>query len=270
MSVKYLAYYLADGRYGSFTDEVFPYVNCYYAWARRGYERTSADPNSVWLPRMAECVARAAAAGKSLYLNLNMQESGVRNTPVKQVLEIMRPYWDQVIAIELADEPKWDWLGTRAAVRGLNAKLDNMGLAPKKFGIVYYYDQVMEADPHIWNLLDFVGIEAYVDPPGPQTVEKADRQVRARLNNQLDRVLGAGKQAVVVMQAYARNGAWTDMTTLKALQYPAYDVANGRKGVFALTMFSCGRESGTMDLKARGLVDLTVEHKAIAQQMGIV
>jgi hypothetical protein len=55
------------------------------------------------------------------------------------------------------------------------------------------------------------------------------------------------KKIVLVMQAYARNGAWTNLDTLRDLQTATYQQAFDDPRVVAITMFSYGRPSGTRE-----------------------
>ncbi len=68
------------------------------------------------------------------------------------------------------------------------------------------------------------------------------------------------------MQAYDRNGVWTDLSTLVPLQTAAYDLARDDSRVLALTMFSYARPGGSLNHP-----ELAHEHQRIAEKaLGIV
>jgi hypothetical protein len=242
-----LGYFFVDGRYGDFSSEVASYTNLYVAWARRGYEPDSEAPDSVWLPLMREAVARAAARGMNIQLNLNLQEENpARVTPVDAVLDVVAPYWNRVARIELADEPTWDRAETEQRIRDLEAKLRARGLADRPIGNIYTRDQALTSDAIFASGLDFVAIEAYVEPPGSTITQQNTYFLSWTMTEARQRV-PTDKKIILVMQAYARNNAWTDMDTLRDLQTATYQQAFDDPRVVAITMFSYGRPSGTRE-----------------------
>lgn len=80
---------------------------------------------------------------------------------------------------------------------------------------------------------------------------KLDARSLACLNSFLttakNRVRNAGKQIFLTMQAYDRNGTWTNMTTLEALQRPVYLNAYADAVVIGINMFSYNRPGGHQD-----------------------
>ena len=255
-------YFLVDGRYGDFRTEVNYYTNLYHAWARRGYEAHSGVPDPVWLPLMGQALADAAAQQRRIVLNLNLQETAPgRVTPVDAVLKLASPFWDRVVRVELADEPDWDREQTQAQVAAVQAKLQALGLDPRPMGVIYTRDQALTTDAIYAANLDFVVIEAYVDPPGsPDSQANIDYLVQT-VTAAKNRV-PADKQIGLVMQAYARNGGWTNVDTLRDLQVPTYLLAYDDPRVVMVTMFSYGRPSGT-----REHPELVTPHRLIGERI---
>jgi Bacterial Ig domain len=255
-------YFLVDGRYGDFRSEVNGYTNLYHAWARRGYEPHSGATDDEWLPLMQQALARAAAENRRIYLNLNLQEQAPgRITPVDRVLGIAAPYWNHIVRIELADEPNWDQAQTEAQVQAIRARLQAHALASRPMGIILDRPQSLASDAVFAPNLDFVVIEAYVDPPGDgnsqANIDAMMQAVTAAKNR-----IPAGKQIGLVMQAYARNGYWTDIDTLRDLQVPTYLLAYNDPRVVMISMFSYGRDSGT-----RRHPDLATAHRMIGERI---
>jgi hypothetical protein len=239
-------YYFTDGRYGNFRNEVDCYTNTYIAFARRGYEPDSSATDDEWIPIMRNNVEANANMGKRIYLNLNMSEEGERKTPINRVLNLMTPYWNKVDVIELADEPNWTKAETESRIADLRSKIHALGLSDKPMGIVYTNNQLFNEDAIKAQGLDWVGVEAYVDAPGDANSQVNQNKLNQLLDQAKTRV-PADKKLVFVMMAYARNGLWTNMNTLKDLQMPTYNKAYNDQRVLGVTMFSYGRSSGTQE-----------------------
>jgi hypothetical protein len=176
-------------------------------------------------------------------------------------LDRAAPHWDSVKYIELADEPSWSQAETAAIVNQVQGELAARGLADRPIGVVYTRTQVLTEDAIFAAGLDYVGIEAYVDPPGDPSSDANVAALAAYVQEAKARV-PLDKNIVLVMQAYDRNGAWTDMSTLVPLQTAAYDLARDDPRVIALTMFSYARPGGSMDHP-----ELAREHKKIAEKL---
>ena len=240
------AYYFSDGRYGDVYSEVSGFTNTYHAWVRRGYESFSEETDDVWIPKMEAGVRRAFQDNKNIYLALGMERDQVTETTINRVLDMMRPYWSKVTRIELADEPNWTRAQTEQYIRDIKSKLRTRDLSDKPMGVVYTNNQLMQQDMLFSDGLDWVGIEAYIDPPGSNTSSVNVGALSSFLSQAKQRV-PSSKDIVIVMMAYARNGAWTNLTTLKDLQSPAYYAAYNDRRIKAITMFSYGRPSGTRE-----------------------
>ncbi len=241
-----LAYYFSDGRYGDAYSEVSGFTNTYHAWVRRGYETSSEESDDVWLPKMEAGVRRAFQDNKHIYLALGMERDQVTSATTDRVLDMMRPYWSKVTRIELADEPNWTRAQTEERIRDIRSKLTVRNLPSRQIGVVYTNNQLMQQDMLFSDGLDWVGIEAYIDPPGSSASSTNVSALSAFLSQAKQRV-PSSKDIVIVMMAYARNGAWTNLATLKDLQTPAYYAAYNDPRVKAITMFSYGRPSGTRE-----------------------
>ena len=128
----------------------------------------------------------------------------------------------------------------------LRTTLSERSLSERPIGIVFTGKQILEGEAIFANGLDWVGIEAYVDPPGDPDPEVNVATLTAFVQAAKARV-PADKNLVLVMQAYDRNGLWTDMATLARLQAAAYDLARDDPRVLSLNMFAYGRPGGTHD-----------------------
>jgi hypothetical protein len=255
-------YYFVDGRYGDYRSEVNDYTDLYYAWARRGYEFDSSDPDGVWLPRMAQALANAVADKKKILLALNLQENDpARVTPLDAVLAVATPYWSSINRIELADEPNWSRAQTEAILQDLRSRLNQRSLAPRPLGVVYTRTQVLTSEAILANGLDWVGIEAYVDPPGSSDSQDNIDNLNAYLTQAKARV-PSDKKIVLVMMAYDRNSGWKNIATLTDLQIPTYLFAYNDPRVIAITMFSYGRCGGT-----RAHPELKTMHRQIWEKI---
>jgi hypothetical protein len=257
-------YLLSDGRYGDYRDEVGCYTNLYHAWARRGYERSDTSHDKEWLAAMRLSLKDAATAGQKILLHLNLQDRQPgRTTPIDRVLAVAAPYWDRVVAIELADEP--DWSGATAEVWAAHVRemIAEQGLADRMLGVVLGGETALTTELVSAAGIDFLTIEGYLEPPGspyPQTNEAA----LAGYVSQVMRRLPQDKKAILLMMAYTRNGAWSNLETLAELQSATYRVALRDPRIMALTMFAYGRPSGTREYPVLG-----ARHLEIARSLEI-
>jgi len=162
----------------------------------------------------------------------------------------------------MQDEPGWSRSQTEQNVGALRSMLAARGLAARPIGNVYTRNQIINDDAPSANGLDWVGIEAYLDPPGSPDPAQNTEALRFYLNAAKARV-PSSKNIVLVMMAYDRNGNWTNMQTLVELQYDTYTLAAASDPrVIAITMFSYGRQGGTHDHP-----ELKVPHREIAKAL---
>src|SRR6185295_15691556 len=113
-----------------------------------------------WGEAFSASLSRASAAGRRIHLNLQ--------DPMyfDEALDRAKPSWNEITRVELADEPPWDRAETERQLSAVRSKLAARGLASRPLGIVYTRNQVLNEDALYANGLDWVGIEAYMDPPG--------------------------------------------------------------------------------------------------------
>jgi len=232
-------YYFVDGKYGDYRGEVNCYTNLYYALPVNNY---FSDAN--WPPLFQESMANAAAEERRIHLNLNWDALGGN---IGQVLDIAAPFWSSVARIEMQDEPGWSRAETEQNVSSLRSMLAARGLPARPIGNVYTRSQILNDDAPDANGLDWVGIEAYLNPPGSPDPGTNTEELRLYLNVAKARV-PASKDIVLVMMAYDRNGAWTNIETLVEIQYNTYTLAAANDPrVVAITMFAYGRPGGSRD-----------------------
>jgi hypothetical protein len=252
-------YYKLDSSYGQFFDE----PSCYTNMVRVGPDDYNGGP---WASQVAATFAKASNANQRIYLTLSLSptckdpndenhiDCGIIFDPdlarMDQVISLAAPYWDRIDMIELSDESSW---GPAAAINlridAVNLQISARGLPAKPIGNVYgaAYVAALGTDNRIANSrLDWVGLEAYVDPPesSPASCDNITL-LRQRVNAAKASV--GGKNISLVMMAYDRNGCWNsvnNMSNLVDLQNATYLLAYNDPRVIALTMFNYGREGG--------------------------
>jgi len=252
-----LGYYFVEWKnpatFGARRRETNSYTNTYYA-SRSTY--VSDDPN--WPSLLDQSLATAVAEGRRIHLALDLSPGGTWQT----MLEVARPYWPSIVRIELADEPAWTLAETNAMIQQVDSFLAARGLPrpPGGYGVVYLYTQPIPLAAAAPGLA-WVGVEAYIDPPGSGNSEIDIQNLRTRVGAQLAQV-PAGKSIVLVPMAYDRNGAWPNLTTLRDLQIPMYLLAYSDPRVVALNLFSYTRAGGSFDHP-----ELRTPHRMIAEKI---
>ena len=233
--------------------ETNPYTNTYYA-ARSTY--VSDDPN--WPLLLQQSLATAVAEGRRIHLGLDLGPGGTWQT----MIDVARPFWSSVVRVELADEPAWTLAETNQMIAQVDSFLASRGLGrpPGGYGIVYLYNQPIPAGASAPGLT-WVGVEAYIDPPGSGNSQVDIQNLRARVGAQLAQV-PAGKSIVLVPMAYDRNGAWPNIDTLRDLQAPMYLLAFNDPRVVAINMFSYTRAGGSFDHP-----ELRTPHRMMAERI---
>jgi hypothetical protein len=250
-------YYKLDSSYGQYFDE----PNCYTNMVRVGPDDYNGGP---WASQVAATFAKASNANKRIYLTVSLNPTCVDpDDPnhvdcgiifdadmarIDQVISLAAPYWDRIDMIELSDESTW---GPAAAINmridAVNLQISARGLPARPIGNVYgaAYVASLGTDNRIANSrLDWVGLEAYVDPPesSPATCDNITL-LRQRVNAAKGCV--GGKNTSLVMMAYDRNGCWNSvnsMSNLVDIQNATYMLAYNDLRVIALAMFNYGRE----------------------------
>lgn len=163
---------------------------------------------------------------------------------IRDSITALRPYWKRIIALELADEPKWSAAETASVLRKVNAEIARQGLAQKPSIVVYTRDQILKGTT--WDVKGIVpGLECYLDYEGPETDAIARKRMTAMISSLLARV---GKRTVMLVgQAYDRNGTYKDKESLVAIQQPIFDAARRLQSqgrLLALCSFAYARPGG--------------------------
>lgn len=201
-----------------------------------------------WAPLQASAIRHAAEAGKYLLLNLYMGMS--RRVPTPKTVAQAKPYWDQVIGLDLADEPDWTKEEVIENVAGVRRTMESKGVEVKPVGVTLEYrEQVFtEAKRYINAGIDFVCLEAYLDPPGIVDPAQAATKLRESLWKQIA-MFPESIDIVLILQAYTRNGAWTaGLASLEEMQRATFAVgAELGDRCLALTAFAYARPTGVLD-----------------------
>lgn len=243
-------YYFVDGKYGDHRSTVDVYTNLYLGLGSSAY-----DSSAPWAAPFTTSLAQASASKRKIFLSLGAPDD------VGAILDIAAPHWSDVAYLELADEPPWTQAETESAVANVLAGLSSRGLAPRPIGAVYTQNQVLTGDAIFASGLDWIGLEAYVAPPGDASPDVNAKNLETFLTAAKARV-PADKKLVVVMQAYDRNGQWTNEATLAKLQTATYELVRDEPRLLALTMFAYGRPGGTHDHPSLGH-----EHQLMAERI---
>lgn len=259
-------YYYADGRDGDFTSEVWDYTNLYVALPEGHWT----SDNKNWRNDFRNALQKAFNNNKDILLcagcNGGLIDAGIIEEKTIEeyydyVLDAASPYWSKVKLVEAGHEPNWDKATTEAKINILKSKMQSRGLVAKPIGITYSRRQVLSTEGIFASNLDWVAIEAYVDPPGSSVSQDNINDLNNYLNQVIARV-PQDREIVLIMQAYDRNGQWTNINTLADLQEPVYIKAFNEPRVIAITMFSYGRGGG-----ARGHTELKAHHLRIAEKV---
>lgn len=258
-NLRHLGYYFADGRAGDFTSVVFPFTNLYIA---NPTAYNTANPD--WRTPFRNSLQNAFNNGKAIQLLMADGVIGQQTFSWNAVLDVARDFWSRIVIVEVLHEPP---AGTSAAfieakINELKQKLNARSLDHRpvsvQFGVSVPTDAITAPS------LDIVGIEAYLNAPGHPDPAVNVAQLNALMREGKNRVRNVGKKAILVMQAYDRNGTWTNIETLRALQEPVYLNAYNDPVVVAITMFAYGRGGGTL-----AHPELETHHRRIAAAMGL-
>ncbi len=261
-----LGYYFADGRDGDFTSEVWSYTNLYVA-APAGHWATE---NKNWKNDFRNALQKASNNNKDILLSAGFDEGLVNSGDLEEktleqyydyVLDAAAPYWSKVKFVEAGHEPVWDQAATEAKINTLKSKISLRGLAPKPIGITHSRKDILITNSIFASNLDWVAIEAYVDPPGDSISQKNVENLNNLLTQAKARI-PSSKNIIMIMQAYDRNRGWTNINTLKELQVPVYMQSYDDPRVIAITMFAYGRAGGTRDYP-----ELKDYHKKISEKV---
>ena len=150
----YFGYYYADGRWGDFTDTVWSYTNLYVA-IPGGYD-TALD----WRPLFQSSMQRAIDNDKAVMLILGADLGRRVPVTIDAVLAIAKPYWDNVVLIEVAHEEDLSPQAMDQRVRAVTQALDARGLPHKPFGLTYTRGQALTGDGMRAPSVSWVAVEA--------------------------------------------------------------------------------------------------------------
>lgn len=157
-----------------------------------------------------------------------------------QAPEIAARYWSQIVGMYL-DEPTGNAAEVEAQLQHYYEPFRASGLSPKPWYVNFTSTQWHEYDGWKAPSIQATGIEAYADP-----TQQNDPNVRnATLARVRETIALAGQRDVfIVVQAYDRNGLWTNIESLRALQTVAYDAAAGNPRVTSIWFFNLDRGGG--------------------------
>jgi hypothetical protein len=237
-------YYNVDTvRYGFYMNEVTGHTNLVYIGPSDA--GTSETPPQERKAQLAELVQRAAAAGMAIMLDI---ELGGPLT-VGDVLLAARPHWNSVKYVILDDEPSdrdFTIAQVNAEIDSLRQRMRNLGLDDSRPVGVTLTPNVTLQDQIIFANWDFINIEAYTQPCSCQScgagTAQAEIQAVANRVAQMKARIPSSKFLTVVMQGYDRNGAFTNIPVLAALNRATYfSMVRRDPRVRAIVVFSYGR-----------------------------
>jgi hypothetical protein len=256
-----LGYYFVEWKipstFAAARGETNAYTNTYYA----SLATYSTDHPEQYGALLEQSMSTAVAEGRRIHLNVELS-SPFFTQYLDTVLDVAAQHWQNVVRVELADEPSWSLATTNQMIALVDQKLAERGLTrpPGGYGIVYVYTQPIPAAAAAPGLA-WVGIEAYLDFPGSPDSETNIALLRQRVTTAINQV-PAGKNIVLVPMAYDRNGQWTNIDTLRDLQVPTYLLAYNDPRVIALNMFSYTRQGGSRDHP-----ELRTPHRLMGEKM---
>jgi hypothetical protein len=247
----WLGYFKVAGRYGDYTIEATKdaaNVACIFA---------SAGDFDVETQDAVALTEKAAA-------DLDTLGAGIVIGGGTPEITAAASYWPQVVAVYVTGEATGtsplDPLPCEEQAVAARATMGSLGLANRP--VLCYFDTDISNDPTgIWQVpvgVDWIGLQAYLGPEAPATTEGAIEQLRTRIRGQMAR-LPAGMPAIVMAQAYDRNGAWTDIPTLAAMQPIYLEEAALDERIKGMFWFSYSRPGGVLTYKS----ELRPWHEAI-------
>ena len=252
----------------NYQSETGCYTSLYRALVPDGYFTSRSDQTTItdfciWFPNFQKQLAQAAGAGKRLELHMNLQELSRKLTSscptstelfgcndtsaLDRVLEFVRPYWGQVVLLDINDESCWSASLMSTWADLLRATLISKGLEARPIGATWEFElQPFPDAGYIANSgLDFIGITVYpincTDATGPgstiQSIYNKYTEVKARVP--------LNKRIVVVGQAYTQNIRCPNIAVLTDMQRATYLLTYNDPQVIALNMFAYQRADGS-------------------------
>lgn len=245
-------YYHVDSQYGDFKDEVKDYTNTQIileeSWIR------SPTVTNEDIQKLNDAFNESIDLGhKIVYLPAKDPSNW------NQSINLVKPYWQNIEFIYLADKPSWDKTTTENQINNFKQLVSTAGLTPKQIAIKYTPAQILNGNGYQASNLDIIGLEAYVDSnlqDSANLVETLNRQL-----DQLKQKTGS-KKIFFVIQAYDRNNTWRNLDSLVSIQTPPYLKAYNDSRVIGLFAFSYARPGGTRDNSI-----LKQAHQAIGEKI---
>lgn len=232
----WFTYYLDDSLYGNFRNELGDTINAYLIWHYYMVAGPTALDNSF---------KDAVARGKNIIFGPDFSPADTTLRPsVDQGLDVAKNYWNNIVAVYF-DEPSMDKAGVESLVNNFNSKVTARGLPLKPIAINFTESQILNGTGYQATNIDYVGLEAYVDPS-----LQNDSNLINILNGKIDqqKAIIGNRPMFIVIQGYDRNGAWTNLESLKSIQVPAYLKSYNDPRMIGLFIFSYARPGGTREL----------------------
>lgn len=250
-------YYFGKTRYDEFKGWTTGY------WAGAGEDNYPMPPDE-WMPILGQRVTTAAGDNKGIVIQWEHSEPDTFVNVMRAIETFgdLAIVWPRVKSLIFADETGVDPDTLEAWIQDIRDIIRSYNLAVPPLGITQTKNQMLNG-----NLLDtsvdFIGVEAYVDPPGdPDPQVNIDGMVNWL--RQAKDLVPATKQICFIMQGYNRNGAWPNETTLAALQTPVYLEAWNDPRVDQILIFAWDRARPDLNsYGSRDLPKLIAEHKRI-------
>ena len=234
----WLGYFKVAGRYGDYTLEATDGAgNSACVFANQGdFDTSVQDPIAL--------TQKAAA-------DLATLDAGIVIAGGPTEISAAASYWSQVVCLYVTGEATGsspvDPAPCEQQAAAARAHVQSLGLPNRP--ILCYFDTDISDDPQgLWHEpagVDWIGINAYLGPAAPATSEEASAELRDRIARQLDR-LSPTRPAILMAQAYDRNGAWTDIPMLEKLQPVYLEEAILEPRIKGIWWFSYSRPGGTL------------------------
>jgi hypothetical protein len=218
-------FYTVSGRYGNFLSEA---PNNTIMIGACDYGNAACDESSIDWNSYQRDLDQALLSGKPLII------SSLTNGEVSR----LRAHWGQVLAVFGSDELSVS--DTTAVANSIRSRIAGLGLSRKPIvSNILATRLFQEGIPDV----DWLGLEAYIGPQSPATVEDAIEQLQSVIDSMMAVVPMTQKVSLIAM-SYDRNGQWTDLNTLAAIQPVYLDAARKYSNIVSLLAFSYGRPGG--------------------------
>jgi len=264
-NLDYLGYYYHDSKFGDYTAITNPYTNL--SITGPGGHAFSEDPD--WEEPFEAALLRAAGDGKRIFLFMDRGTSGAQVFTWDAVLDIAAPFWASIDVVMIFDDNITATISQQdleGAIIQLRAEFTERSLADRPIMANFPLDDTtgLAVNSGVFDAagLDIVAINAYIQMKA--TTADAVAFLETALVGALALIDTAGKNAFLVMQGYDRNGGFTSIPMLEALQEPIYIAAANDTNVIGIAIFSYARAGGTLDHP-----ELILHHKRISWAMGI-